>query len=193
MARKKDFDEDELLEKAVNLFWRKGYHATSAQDLVDELKINRSSLYNTYTDKKTLFIKSLRQYQQKQTNNTLTMLAKAEDAAVTIKQIFDNLINESVSDALLKGCFMVNTAVELAGRDPEIGVIVNENNKSVEDGLTKLIGKSQQSSKLSSTIEPRTMARFIFANITGIKVAARTGGDRRTLQDIADVAISALK
>jgi len=194
MARKKDFDEDELLEKAVNLFWRKGYHATSAQDLVDELKINRSSLYNTYTDKKTLFIKSLRQYQQKQTNNTLAMLAKAEDAAVTIKQIFDNLINESVSDALLKGCFMVNTAVELAGIDPEVGVIVNENNKSVEDGLTKLIGESQQSGKLSSTIEPRMMARFIFANITGIKVAARgAGGDRRTLQDIADVAISALK
>jgi TetR/AcrR family transcriptional repressor of nem operon len=193
MARKKDFDEDELLEKAVNLFWRKGYHATSAQDLVDELKINRSSLYNTYTDKKTLFTKSLRQYQQKQTNAMLVMLDKAEDAVIAITQIFDNLINESVTDALLKGCFMVNTAVELAGVDEEVGVIVNENNKSVEDGLTKLIERSQQSGKLTSKAEPRGLARFIFANITGIKVAARTGVDRKTLQDIADVAISALK
>jgi TetR/AcrR family transcriptional repressor of nem operon len=193
MARKKDFDEDELLERAVNLFWRKGYHATSAQDLVDELKINRSSLYNTYTDKKTLFTKSLKQYQQKQTNAMLAMLDKADDAAITIKQIFDNLVNESIADTLLKGCFMVNTAVELAGVDQEVGVIVNENNKSVEDGLTKLIEKSRRSGKLSSKVEPRTLARFIFANITGIKVAARTGADKQTLQDIADVAISALK
>ena len=68
MGRNKDFDEEELLEKAVNVFWKKGYNATSAQDLVDALGINRSSLYNTYTDKKTLFTKSLKHYQQKQTN-----------------------------------------------------------------------------------------------------------------------------
>jgi len=193
MARKKEFDEDELLEKAVSLFWKKGYHATSAQDLVDGLGINRSSIYNTYTDKRTLFTKSLKHYQAKQTNAMIAMLSKAENAKKALKQIFGNLIKESVEDSLLKGCFMVNTAVELAGIDPEIGDIVNKNNKSVEDALTKIIEKGQYDGQFSKGNDARTFARFIFGNITAIKVAARSGTPEKTLEDIAEVALSALK
>lgn len=193
MARKKDFDEDELLGKAAELFWRKGYNGTSAQDLVDCLNINRSSLYNTYTDKRTLFKKSLSLYQTQQTGAMLSMLAKTTDPEATIKQIFDGLIKESVEDQLLKGCFMVNTAVELAGQDKEIGDMVNNNNLSVEDALTQVISKGQEQGHFGTQKSARTLARFIFANITGIKVAARTGADEQTLRDIAEVATSSLK
>ena len=193
MARKKDFDEDELLGKAAELFWRKGYNGTSAQDLVDCLNINRSSLYNTYTDKRTLFKKSLSLYQTQQTGAMLSMLAKATDPEATVKQIFDGLIKESIEDHLLKGCFMVNTAVELAGQDKEIGDMVNNNNMSVENALAKLIEQGQQQGQFGTQKTARTLARFVFANITGIKVAARTGADEQTLRDIADVAIAALK
>jgi TetR/AcrR family transcriptional repressor of nem operon len=193
MARKKDFDEDELLGKAAELFWRKGYNATSAQDLVDCLGINRSSLYNTYVDKRTLFKKSLSQYQTKQTGAMLSMLAKAKDPEATINQIFEDLIKESIEDQLLKGCFMVNTAVELAGQDKEIGDMVNNNNLSVEDALTKLIENGQQQGQFSTKKTARTLARFVFANITGVRVAARTGAGEQTLRDIVDVAIAALK
>jgi TetR/AcrR family transcriptional repressor of nem operon len=103
MARQKEFDEDELLEKAASLFWQKGYNATSAQDLVDCLGINRSSIYNTYTDKRTLFKKSLNHYQVKQTNAMIAMLGKAENAEKVLKQIFNDLIRESDEDPLLKG------------------------------------------------------------------------------------------
>ncbi len=64
MARTKDFDEQEVLKKAVCLFWNKGYNATSMQDLVDQLGISRSSLYDTYGDKHTLYLKALEEYQQ---------------------------------------------------------------------------------------------------------------------------------
>jgi TetR/AcrR family transcriptional repressor of nem operon len=193
MPRKKEFDEDELLEKAVNLFWQKGYNATSAQDLVDGLGINRSSLYNAYTDKRTLFKKSLIHYQLKQTNTMIAMLARAENAKKALKQIFAGLIEESVNDRLLRGCFMVNTAVELAGIDEEIGDIVNKNNKSVEDALTKIIEKGQKDEQFSSKTDARAFARFIFGNITAIKVSARTGADRKTLEDMAEIALAALK
>jgi TetR/AcrR family transcriptional repressor of nem operon len=193
MARKKEFDEDELLGKAVELFWRKGYNATSAQDLVDGLGINRSSLYNTYIDKRTLFKKSLAQYQATETGAMLSMLAKAEDPEATIKHIFDSLVKESSEDKLLKGCFMVNTAVELAGYDQEIGEMVGNNNQSVEDALTKLIEKGQQAGQFSTRSPARTLARFVFSNISGIRVAARTGAGEKTLRDIAGVVLSALK
>ncbi|WP_183556755.1 TetR/AcrR family transcriptional regulator [Mucilaginibacter sp. SP1R1] len=192
MARKKEFDEDTLLGKAVELFWKKGYNATSAQDLVDGLGINRSSLYNTYTDKRTLFKKALLQYQLTETGAMLNMLATAEDPKATVEQIFAGLIKESVEDNLLKGCFMVNTAVELAGCDKEIGEIVNKNNQSVEDGLTRLIEKGQQNVQFSNRNTARALARFVFGNITAIKVAARTGAAESVLQDIADVVLSAL-
>lgn len=192
MARKKEFDEDALLDKAAELFWRKGYNGTSAQDLVDGLGINRSSIYNTYTDKRTLFKKALAQYQATQTGAMIAMLAKAQDPENTVKDVFNGLIKESIEDKLLKGCFMVNTAVELAGQDKEIGDIVNKNNQSVEDALTRLIEKGQQSGQFSTKNTARALARFIFANITSIKVAARTGSDEKTLRDIADVALSAL-
>ena len=193
MPRKKEFDEDELLEKAVNLFWQKGYNATSAQDLVDGLGINRSSLYNAYTDKRTLFKMALIHYQLKYTNKMIAMLARADSAKKALKQIFSRVVQESAEDNTLKGCFMVNTAVELASIDEEIGAIVNKNNKSVEDALTKLIEKGQRDGQFSNRHDARALARFVFGNITAIRVTARTGANTKVLEDMAEITLSALK
>ncbi|MDB5126281.1 TetR/AcrR family transcriptional regulator [Mucilaginibacter sp.] len=193
MARKKEFDEDELLEKAVNLFWEKGYYATSAQDLVDGLGINRSSLYNTYTDKRTLFTKSLKHYQDKQTSAVLSLLNNADNIYEVVKEIFDRIIQESIKDDLTKGCFMVNTAVELSSHDPEIKNLVNLNNQSVVDALTRAIEKGQKSGQINQDSTPLAIARFIFNTISGLRVTARSGADEKTLQDIASVTLQSLK
>lgn len=193
MARKKEFDEDELLEKATNLFWRRGYNATSAQDLVDELQINRSSLYNTYSDKKTLFQKALKKYQEQQTEAVLELLNKADDPEKAIKQVFDNLVKESREDTAARGCFMVNTAVEIAGQDQEIGAIVRANNQSVEDALSAIIEKGQKMGQFSTRNTARAYARFLFGNINALRVIARSGGDKSALNDVANIALASLK
>jgi len=193
MARKKEFDEDELLEKATNLFWRKGYNATSAQDLVDELKINRSSLYNTYSDKKTLFQKALKKYQEQQTQAMIDMLSKADDPEEAIKQVFDGLVRESNEDTMAKGCFMVNTAVEIAGQDEEIGALVHANNKSVEDALTAIIEKGQKKGQFSTKNTARAYARFLFGSINALRVIARSGADKSALKDVAAITLASLK
>jgi TetR/AcrR family transcriptional repressor of nem operon len=192
MARKKDFDEDELLEKATNLFWRKGYNATSAQDLVDELKINRSSLYNTYTDKKTLFQKALKKYQDQQTAAMINMLSRADDPEKAIKKVFDDLVKESKEDTVARGCFMVNTAVEIAGHDPEIGSLVRANNQSVEDALTVVIEKGQKMGQFSTQNSARAYARFLFGNINALRVIVRSGADKSALDDIIRIALASL-
>jgi TetR/AcrR family transcriptional repressor of nem operon len=192
MARKKDFDEDELLEKATNLFWRKGYNATSAQDLVDELKINRSSLYNTYTDKKTLFQKALKKYQDQQTAAMINMLSKADDPEKAIKKVFDDLVKESNEDTVARGCFMVNTAVEIAGHDSEIGSLVRANNQSVEDALTVVIEKGQKMGQFSTQNSARAYARFLFGNINALRVIVRSGADKSALDDIIRIALASL-
>jgi len=193
MARKKEFDEDELLEKAVNLFWKKGYHATSAQDLVDGLGINRSSLYNTYTDKRTLFTKSLKMYQQQRTGVMISTLQQSRNIAETIKLIFNNIIEEDMADTTKKGCFMVNTAVELSMQDAEINDIVNANNQSVEDALTVAIEKGRQNGQVLNPLSSRAVAQFIFATISALRVTARSGAGKKVMQNIADVALYSLK
>lgn len=193
MPRKKDFDEDELLDKAVNLFWKKGYHATSAQDLVDGLGINRSSLYNTYTDKRTLFTKSLKRYQQQRTGLMLSTLQQSQEIGETIKQIFNHIIDEDMADSMKKGCFMVNTGVELSMQDTEINEIVTANNQSVEDALVAAIEKGRQSGQVLNPLSSRAIAQFIFATISGLRVTARSGAGRQVMQNIADVALYSLK
>jgi len=192
MARKKEFDEKNLLDKALGLFWRKGYNATSAQDLVDELGISRSSLYDTYTDKRNLFKESLRQYQQCNTSVVVRMADESTDARQTVQQIFQNIIKESTEDEFNRGCFMVNTAVELSGQDKEIGELVSQNNKGVEDALTRLVKKGQADGQFSTRKSARTFARYLFSSISGLRVAARSGADRRVLNDIVDVVLFTL-
>ncbi|MBS1603115.1 MAG: TetR/AcrR family transcriptional regulator [Bacteroidetes bacterium] len=192
MARKKEFDEKVLLDKALDLFWRKGYNATSAQDLVDELGISRSSLYDTYTDKRHLFMESLRQYQLCNTSVIVRMADESTDAEQTIQQIFQNIIKESVEDAVKKGCYMVNTAVELSGQDKEIGDLVAQNNKNVEDALTRLVKKGQADGQFSTKKTARAFARYLFSSISGLRVAARSGSDKRVLNDIAEVVLFTL-
>ena len=193
MARKKEFDEDQLLEKATNLFWRKGYYATSAQDLVDELKINRSSLYTTYSDKKTLFQKALKKYQEQQTRAVIDMLNNADDPENAVRQIFSNLVKESNEDTVARGCFMVNTAVEIAGQDEEIGALVHANNQSVEDALTTVIEKGQKMGQFSTKNTARSYARFLLGNINALRVIARSGADKGALSDITGIALASLK
>jgi TetR/AcrR family transcriptional repressor of nem operon len=193
MARKKEFDEKVLLDKAVALFWRKGYHATSAQDLVDELGISRSSLYDTYTDKRNLFMESLKLYQQCNTNAVIALADGSRDAEQTVREIFQNIIKESTENQVTRGCFMVNTAVELSGQDKEIGDLINQNNKTVEDALTRLVKKGQADGQFSSGKTARAFARFLFSSISGLRVAARSGIDKKVMSDIVEVTMAALK
>jgi len=192
MPRPKDFNEDELLNKALNLFWSKGYHATSAQDLVKELGISRSSLYNTYADKHALFCQALKQYQAQNTQAVLDLLKNTGDPDKAIRELLGLVIKESEEDTLAKGCFMVNTAVELASHDQEIADMVKTNNQSVEDALTQTIERGQHGGYFKTQNHPRAIARFIFNIINGLRVSARSGAGSEVLEDTVRVALSAL-
>jgi len=87
----------------------------------------------------------------------------------------------------------VNTSIELSAMDAEIGQFVAENNRNVEDALTRLVKKGQDAGQFNTRKTARAFARFLFGNITALRVAARSGTDRKVLQDIVDVTLSALK
>src|SRR5471030_1591461 len=112
MARTKDFDENEVLNKAIDIFWHKGYNGTSMQDLVDGLGISRSSLYDTYTDKHTLFVKALESYQDTAAGQIQELINNTGPAKETVEKLLKFATTELLGDKQQKGCFMVNAEVE---------------------------------------------------------------------------------
>lgn len=193
MARVKEFDEDAVLDKAVALFWTKGYNGTSAQDLVDYLGISRSSLYGTYGDKHTLFLKALQRYREKNSAAFLKLVKASDDAGESIKKIFNALVDESFNYEIPKGCFMVNSAVELAPHDIEIAEMVKGDAKDAETALSIAVQKGKDSGQFSNPASAQSLARFLFNNISGMRVAARAGADREVLDDIVKNLLYALK
>ena len=185
MARTKEFNEEKALDKAIEIFWHKGYNGTSAQDLVTHLGLSRSSLYDTFGDKQKLFSMALKRYQKQGQDYVKDLLAESEDVKATLTVIFKQAVLESLEDRITKGCFMVNSSVELAMHDEEIARIVNENRQTMEDVFLKAVTKGQEAGQISTKQNARTLARFIFNNYTGIRVLARSGEkDKQVYDDI---------
>lgn len=192
MARTKDFDEDEVLKKAVDLFWLKGYNATSMQDLVDGLGISRSSLYDTYGDKHSLFIKALESYQCTNTGKFVTIIEGGKTAKETIKALLKFIADNLLDDKSQKGCFIVNAEVEVALHDKQVGDMIQKNDQNVEDAFFRVIQKGKESGEIANKQDARALARFIFNTVKGIQVTAKSTTDRAVFDDIINLAVGVL-
>jgi len=185
MARTKEFNEDQALDKAIEIFWHKGYNGTSAQDLVTHLGLSRSSLYDTFGDKQKLFSKSLQRYQKQSKDDIVKLFEDSKNIKETLHDIFKQAVIESLQDRITKGCFMVNSSVELAMHDEDISKIVKSNSQEMEAVFTNALKKGQASGDISKAADARVLARFIFNTYSGIRVLARAGErDKQVYDDI---------
>ncbi len=192
MPRTKQFDKEQVLEKAMELFWRKGFHATSIQDLVSFLGISRASMYDTFGGKQDLFLESLAKYRSKNEVRMGKLLEREIPAKEFLELFLQNAIDESMDDEHQKGCFYVNCAVELASQDEVIAKLVQENLKRNEQLFTQLIQKGQEKGEISTAKNPLALGRFFFSTLSGLKVLAKTTKDVSVLLDVKKVALSVL-
>jgi TetR/AcrR family transcriptional repressor of nem operon len=192
MARTKNFNKEEALNKALQLFWSKGYHATSMQDLVDQMQINRSSLYDTFGDKHRVYIEALKQYQQNNTQNLIQQFTQTKDIKATIAGVFNCIINGITTCDTKTGCFMVNTSIEMAAFDKEIDQIISENNSTVQVALHKTLTEAQSRGELSSDKDTLAISHFIMNTITGIQVSSRTSACKDYYEGVVKVALGVL-
>lgn len=193
MARTRLFDEKEVLDKAMDLFWRKGYNATSAQDLVDNLGISRSSLYDTFGDKHSLFVKALLQYRKDKIDPVLKGAEDIVDVEAYIRSFFGSVKDEALSDNASKGCFVVNSVVELAPVDSDIATIANAIMRDTEEALYTAIKEGQRRGVFTEKYEARSLARFVFNALNGLRVTVKFDADKKMFEDIVNVSLSALK
>jgi TetR/AcrR family transcriptional repressor of nem operon len=169
MARKKEYIEEEVIEKAMNLFWRQGYEATSVRMLEKEMGINQFSIYSSFGSKKGVFLQSIECYKKK-LRGIISKLESGTRGLEDIKQFFFDFLEFSKENNIVKGCLMVNTINELGyDVDPEI-------RSNILDFTNNLISIYEKELSISSDKDAETIAKqatFISVTITGMMIAAK--------------------
>lgn len=191
MARTKEFDREVALDRAMHLFWRKGYEAASLQDLVEVMGIGRQSLYDTFGDKHALYLAALDRYGEVLGAHMMATLAEPGPVKPALRRIFDWLIEESLCDGR-RGCFAVNATVERAACDAETAKRMEANFAGVEEQLRQALEQAQASGEIGAHHSSWALARYLFNAIQGLRVTAKVTTDRATLEDIARVTLSVL-
>ncbi|GAB3729050.1 TetR/AcrR family transcriptional regulator [Amycolatopsis oliviviridis] len=191
MPRPKGFDPTEVLDAAVGTFWRKGYAATSAQDLVDGTGLGRGSLYNTFSSKQQLFKESLRRYEETSATRVEEMLVAPGTIRERIRRVLMDVVHDEMdTSATHRGCLAVNAALELGGVDDEVTARVRHNFERVENAFHVEFAAARQAGEIGAGRDPRALARFTLAAMYGLRVLGKTA-DRQALTQVVETTIEA--
>lgn len=188
------FDADEVAEAAMRIFWRKGYAATSIQDLIDVTGLSRSSLYNSFDSKHGIFQHALLRYHH-QTAVLIELMAQDGLAPDLVRKLLERIVADELGDETCSGCLVANTALELGGRDKAMTALLGRHFDALETALTALMQRGQNQGVIASEQSPVALARFIVAMIQGLRVIARGHTDAQRAQrlhDVVEVAVGTL-
>lgn len=192
--RIKEFDPEEVADSAMNVFWRKGFAATSVQDLVVETGLSRSSLYSTFKNKEELYQQALYRYQLK-TKTNIDLLSSQGSVKNIISQLLFQIIEDEISDSQHKGCLIANASLELAGHDEKTAKSVRYNFERLQRALEKLIIRGQQSGEIGGQHCPQALAIFFVNTIQGMRVLSKGCSQQNRheyLRHVAEVALNTL-
>ncbi|MBC1421738.1 TetR/AcrR family transcriptional regulator [Listeria seeligeri] len=191
MGRVKQFDEQIVLNKAMHIFWEKGYEKTSMQDLVDHMGIHRRSIYDTFGDKHELFLKSLDCYEFR-LNQIIKQQVKQD---MTIKEKLETLFLSvsSVNNESPKGCLIVNSAAELSLLDEPIKKKIQELFDKSEMYLYQLLVEAMNKGEISKNKNLQELASYLHNAWVGIRVLAKTTNDQIKLHTIVKTTLSIIK
>lgn len=191
MPRTKEFEPLEALDAAMELFWRKGYEAASMRELLDAMGIGRGSFYDTFGDKHALFLAALDRFQEVRTTWVEEVL---RDAGLEgVREVFRRTIEGLVEFEPRRGCLLANSAVELAPHDPEVADRISGYVLRTEDAFERALARAREDGEMPDESDPKALARFLVNTLHGMRVLARAGADRETLEDTVHIALGALR
>jgi TetR/AcrR family transcriptional regulator, transcriptional repressor for nem operon len=184
MARPKEFDQEKALRRAVVLFSQQGFAATSTDELMRVMDIGRQSMYDTFGDKRALFLKALEMYV---TESVQSINAQLEKPGPAITAIRNTLINFAERNDLSSadGCMGLNAISEFGQRDADVTRIVKRAAQAQRQALIRVLDRAKDQRELRSDEDLVSMADFFDSTLAGIRMAAKAGKSRKTLRNIA--------
>ncbi|HVI47224.1 MAG TPA: helix-turn-helix domain-containing protein [Chitinophaga sp.] len=191
MARKKEFDLTEKLAKAKDLFWEKGYHGTSMQDLVDTMQLNPGSIYGTFGDKHTLFMEGLKMYSSQTLADYRAAAARCQTPFNAVKVIIQKAISRSFIED--KACMVVRSTYELAGTDRKAHNLLKKQTVELAELLEDLLKLAQEKNEISRDKDPRMLAFFIISSFAGFWQMQLLFKDKKMQQQLASLLTDSLR
>lgn len=191
MARTKEFDPDVVLRRALDLFWASGYEATSMNDLVEHLGIARASLYATFGNKHDLYVKALDLYVTT-LPNAVELLSQPGPVLPAVRAFIRSFADESACDERRRGCFVVNSAIELMPGDADVSRRVESSWDHLETVLVGGLIRARAQGEIAPDKDPHALARFLLVVIEGVRVLGKGHPNAERLHDGVDQALSVL-
>jgi TetR/AcrR family transcriptional repressor of nem operon len=189
MARKKEFDPERALAKAMRVFWRRGYEATSLDVLLKEMDISKQSLYDTFGDKRSLYLKALAYY-RRETNSALRQLF---GASRSVPDAFSKLLfglSSETREQHERGCLLLSANLERDTADVVIAEFLRANQAEVESIFVQALRRARKRGDLTREQDPEALGRFFIVTIQGMRAMARLKSDRKALEQVARLALA---
>ena len=192
MARPREFDEDAVLDAAVQCFWKQGYEATSVRGLVAQTGITAASLYNAFGDKRALYQKALDHYVEASVADRIRR-CEALPPRQAIEAFFEDIVKRSLNDPDRKGCMLVNAALDVAPHDPAFRKVVAEVLISIEAFFLACVRAGQADGTITRSLPAGTLSQNLLGVLMGVRVLARVRPERALLKGVVAPALALLR
>lgn len=192
MARPREFDEAAALDAAMNCFWQDGYQATSVRDLAARMGIAGPSLYNAFGDKRALFRLALQRYAERSMRRRIADLETTLPPREAIRAFVLSVVERSLDDRDRRGCFLVNSALDVAPHDPELGQEIAARLSEIEAFFRRSVVAAQRDGSVPADRDPEDHARLLLGVILGVRVLARSNPQRELLEGVVRPALALL-
>lgn len=192
MARPREFDEDEVLERALEAFWRRGFDATSVSDLLAATGLAKGSLYKAFGDKRSLMLRALERYLERSYGHVRATLLDAPSAGEGIEAWLHRVADRATQPES-KGCFAVNCTVQTAPHDSEVRALIVAHRERMLRLFEDVIARGIERGELREGVRPEVAARLVGTLVNGLQVSGKAGLTRTQAQDEVELALAALR
>jgi TetR/AcrR family transcriptional regulator, transcriptional repressor for nem operon len=189
MPRPKEFDRDQALDRAMELFWARGFEATSIGDLTQTLGIGRQSLYDTFGDKHALYLAALDRYIERYGGLGPGAVEVKGPVRKVMRRLYQAVIDTTIEDPG-RACMLVSAAAERCPSDGAVRDRFCRNATLLEAAMARRL--EQARAELPNGADPRALARTLVTVLLGLQVSAKGGTPRQTLEQVADTAVALL-
>ncbi len=192
MGRPREFNEADVVDQAMDVFWRRGYAATSVRDLTEATGIAPSALYRTWGDKHGLFLKTIDRYAQMRAEGFERALGRDGNALEILRAWIVDMVKQISDDPDGKGCLMVNTVAELGVGDPDAVIRARSAFEALRDAIADLIDRGVARGDITRGVDVRATSELLLSTVLGLRIRARAGDAHDCLDEVVDAALAPL-
>jgi TetR/AcrR family transcriptional repressor of nem operon len=185
-GRPRSFDTEAAVERAMGVFWSRGYHAAALPDLLRATKLSRGSLYAAFGGKHALFLRALDRYVADALARIDVELGPRHAPVDSLRTFLAGYVDRTSGASGRRGCLLVATAMELAGHDSDVEGRIRGFFKAMEARVADALSRAKTAGKLADGVEPSSAARILVCFVEGLRVVGKTAPTRNASQATVD-------